>query len=211
MPDQLEIVIVPIDDHPTAQVLAIGALLALEWAAPYADITIGSDGLSVCEPSPQVAGGLLRLSSDRKERLGIAARSATHSGETKIHLVENDDGDWNLSTKLDPWTATGLFFAASTFTPATTAGAALQRILDVPKREDPRTIELLELSQDWALQQIDHMIQDVASRSPRRIANTLQSATAELEALTHTHELLRSRYQADIEIMNPDPDSDPNP
>ena len=201
MTDQLEIVVTPADDHPTSQVLAIGALLALEWAAPYVNVTIGNNGDTVCEPSPDAVGGLLRLSSDRKKRLGAAARSATHNEETEIHLTESDDG-WNLSTELDPWTATGLFLAANTFTPSTNPGAALEKLRDVLKREDPQTIELLELSQDWALKQIDRVIQNIASRSPRRIANMLQSATTELETLSHTHELLRSRYQSDIEIMD---------
>ncbi|MCH2628677.1 MAG: hypothetical protein MKZ75_11465 [Acidimicrobiales bacterium] len=205
MTDQLDIVVTPTDDHPTAQVLAIGALLALEWAAPYVNVTIGHNGFSLCEPSPDAVGGLLRLSADRKERLEVAARSATQSGEKEIQITENNDGDWNLPTQLDPWTATGLFLAASTFTPSTSTGAALEKLLDVSNREDPQTIELLELSQDWALKQIDRVIQTVASRKPRQIANMLQSATTELEALTHTHELLRSRYQSDIEIMDLEP------
>lgn len=202
MTNQLEIVVTPTGDHPTAQVLATATLLALEWAAPYANVTIGHNGVSACEPSPEAVGGLLRLSSDRKERLEVAARSAIQSEETEIQITESSDGGWNLPTQLDPWTATGLFLAASTFTPSTSAGVALKKILDVTKRENPQTIELLELSQDWALKQIDRAIQTVASRQPRQIANMLQSATTELEALTHTHELLRSRYQSDIEIMD---------
>ena len=79
MTDQLDIVVTPTDDHPTAQVLAIGALLALEWAAPYVNVTIGHNGFSLCEPSPDAVGGLLRLSADRKERLEVAARSAIQS------------------------------------------------------------------------------------------------------------------------------------
>ena len=205
MTNQLEIVVTPTGDYPTAQVLATATLLALEWAAPYANVTIGHNGVSACEPSPEAVGGLLRLSSDRKERLEVAARSAIQSEETEIQITESSDGGWNLPAQLDPWTATGLFLAASTFTPSTSAGAALKKILDVTKRENPQTIELLELSQDWALKQIDRAIQTVASRQPRQIANMLQSATTELEALTHTHELLRSRYQSDIEIMDMEP------
>ncbi len=205
MTNQLEIVVTPTGDHPTAQVIATATLLALEWAAPYANVTIGYNGVSACEPSPEAVGGLLRLSSDRKERLEVAARSAIQSEETEIQITESSDGGWNLPTQLDPWTATGLFLAASTFTPSTSAGAALKKILDVTKRENPQTIELLELSQDWALKQIDRAIQTVAARQPRQIANMLHSATTELEALTHTHELLRSRYQSDIEIMDMEP------
>ena len=48
MTDQLDIVVTPTDDHPTAQVLAIGALLALEWAAPYVNVTIGHVGERCC-------------------------------------------------------------------------------------------------------------------------------------------------------------------
>ena len=90
MTNQLEIVVTPTGDHPTAQVLATATLLALEWAAPYANVTIGHNGVSACEPSPDAVGGLLRLSSDRKERLEVAARSATQSGEKEIQITEKE-------------------------------------------------------------------------------------------------------------------------
>ena len=205
MTDQLDIVVIPTDDDPTAQVLAVAALLALEWAAPYARVTIGQSGEFVCRPAPDAAGGLLRLGSDRKERLGDAGRSATYSDEAEIHIVENLDGDWNLPAKLDSWWAAGLMFTASSFTASTPSGVALSETLNASKREDQRTIELLELAQKWALKQIDDIIKSVGSQSPRRLANMLQSVTTELEVLADTHALLRSRYQADMEIMDPNP------
>ena len=205
MTDQLDIVVIPTDDDPTAQVLAVAALLALEWAAPYAKITIGQSGEFPCRPTLDAAGGLLRLSSDKKERLGDAGRSATYGDEAEIHIVENQDGTWNLPVKLDSWWAAGLMFAANSFTASTPSGVALEEILNASKREDPRTIELLELAQNWALKQIDDIIKSVASQSPRRLANMLQSVTTELEVLADTHALLRSRYQADMEIMDPNP------
>ena len=68
MNDQLQIVVRPHDDQPTNQVLAVGALLALQWAAPYARTTIGNDGQFVTETEIDAVGGLLRLDSERTER-----------------------------------------------------------------------------------------------------------------------------------------------
>ena len=85
MNDQLQIVVRPHDDQPTNQVLAVGALLALQWAAPYARTTIGSDGQFVTEPEIDAVGGLLRLDSERTERLRLrGAKSHTTTGRKFI-------------------------------------------------------------------------------------------------------------------------------
>ena len=44
MHERLQITVHPVGDMPTDGVLAVAAVLALEWAAPYADVTLGGKG-----------------------------------------------------------------------------------------------------------------------------------------------------------------------
>ncbi len=201
MDDQLQIVIRPHDDQPTNQVLAVGAVLALRWAAPYVHTTMGSDGQFVNEPEIEAVGGLLRLDPERTERLRAAGRDAVWDGESEIHIVEDEKGSWNIPTQIDSWWATGVALAATSFTATTPTGIAIAETLAVPNRNEQQAIELLERSQDWALQQIDEALRAIADRNPRLLANLLLSLSAKVETLTDTHALLRARYQADIETI----------
>ena len=201
MNDQLQIVVRPHDDQPTNQVLAVGALLALQWAAPYARTTIGSDGQFVTEPEIDAVGGLLRLDSERTERLRASGREVAHDGESEIHLIEDHKGSWNVPAHIDSWWATGVAIAATSFTATTPTGMAIAETLAISNRSEQRAIELLEHSQTWALQQVDELLRVTADRNPRLLANLLLSLSAKVETLTDTHALLRARYQADIEII----------
>ena len=201
MDDQLQIVIRPHDDQPTNQVLAVGAVLALQWAAPYVHTTMGNDGQFVTEPEIEAVGGLLRLDPERTERLRAAGRDAVQDDESEIHIVEDQKGNWNIPTQIDSWWATGVALAATSFTATTATGIAIAETLAVPNRNEQRAIELLEHSQDWALQQIDEALRAIADRDPRLIANLLLSLSAKVETLTDTHAVLRARYQADIETI----------
>ena len=201
MDDQLQIVVRPHDEHPTNQVLAVGAVLALQWAAPYVHTTMGSDGQFVTEPEIEAVGGLLRLDPERTERLRTAGRDAVRDGESEIHIVEDQKGNWNIPTQIDSWWATGVALAATSFTATTPTGIAIAETLAVPNRNEQQAIELLERSQDWALQQIDEALRAIADRNPRLLANLLLSLSAKVETLTDTHALLRARYQADIETI----------
>jgi len=199
--DQLQIVIRPHDDQPTNQVLAVGAVLALQWAAPYVHTTMGSDGQFVTEPEIEAIGGLLRLDPERTERLRAAGREVVHDGESEIHIVEDQQGNWNIPTQIDRWWATGVALAATSFTAATPTGIAIAETLAISNRDEQRAIELLEHSQDWALQQIDEALRVIADHNPRLLANVLLSLSTKVETLTDTHALLRARYQADIETI----------
>jgi len=199
--DQLQIVVRPHDEHPTNQVLAVGAVLALQWAAPYVHTTMGSGGQFVTEPEIEAVGGLLRLDPERTERLRAAGRDAVQDDESEIHIVEDQKGNWNIPTQIDSWWATGVALAATSFTATTATGIAIAETLAVPNRNEQRAIELLEHSQDWALQQIDEALRAIADRDPRLIANLLLSLSAKVETLTDTHAVLRARYQADIETI----------
>ncbi|HAX06031.1 MAG TPA: hypothetical protein DCX77_10170, partial [Acidimicrobiaceae bacterium] len=96
MNEQLRIIVNPVDSQPTSQVLAVAAVLALEWAAPYVHSVIGVDGQFVIRPEIDAAGGLLRLDAERSERLRLAGRDAVSEDESEIHIVEDDKGDWNI-------------------------------------------------------------------------------------------------------------------
>ena len=204
MNDQIQIVVRPTDDQASNQVLVVAAVLALEWAAPYANIAIGQHGEVVVDPKIEAIGGLLRLSPERTERLRASGRDAIDGGNTEIHIIENDEGSWSVDGELDTWWATGLALAASSFDATTPVGHALAETLSITRRDDTRAVELLEESQKWALTQIDVAISTFAKNNPRRLGNLLLSATTEVEAVAEAHALLRSRYQADIEKIGRD-------
>ncbi|MEC9270219.1 MAG: hypothetical protein VYC75_06485, partial [Actinomycetota bacterium] len=182
-------------------VLAVAAVLALEWAAPYADVSLGDEGHCLVEPDITAVAGLLRLGPERAERLRLAGRSALQIQESEIHLVETSEGTWGLTEELDPWSAAGLALEAATFVASTPVGHALSEILNITRMDDHRAVELLQNSQTWASEQIDQVIRQIATENPRRVADLLASLSTEVEALSDTHSVLKARYQADIELM----------
>ena len=201
MHEQLQMTVRPVGDTPTDEVLAVAAVLALEWAAPYVDVTIGGKGTYIVEPDINAVAGLLRLKPERAERMRLAGRAALQVGDSEIHLVENNEGDWNLTEELDSWWATGVALEAASFTASTPVGHAIAEILNFSRTDDQRAVELLENSQGWALEQTDRLISQIATENPRRIADLLVSLSADLDIVNDTHALLRARYQADIELM----------
>ena len=201
MRDWLQIAVRPAGDTPTDGVLAVAAVLALEWAAPYADVSLGDEGHCLVEPDIIAVAGLLRLGPERVERLRLAGRSALQIQESEIHLVETSEGTWGLTEELDPWSAAGLALEAATFAASTPVGHALAEILNISTVSDQHAVELLHDSQGWASKQVAQVIGQIATENPRRIANLLASLSAEVETLSDTHAVLRARYQADIELM----------
>ena len=202
MNEQLRIIVNPVDSQPTSQVLAVAAVLALEWAAPYVHSVIGVDGQFVIRPEIDAAGGLLRLDAERSERLRLAGRDAVSEDESEIHIVEDDKGDWNIPTRLDSWWATGAALSATAFVGTTAPGVAIAEILAISNRTEQRCIELLEKSQQWAMRQIDDLLRITADENPRLLADLMSSLSSQAEALAEAHALLRGRYQADIETIS---------
>ncbi len=202
MNEQLRIIVNPVDAQPTSQVLAVAAVLALEWAAPYVHSVIGVDGQFVIRPEIDAAGGLLRLDAERSERLRLAGRDAVSEDESEIHIVEDDKGDWNIPTRLDSWWATGAALSATAFVGTTATGVAIAEILAISNRTEQRCIELLEKSQQWAMRQIDDLLRITADENPRLLADLMSSLSSQAEALAEAHALLRGRYQADIETIS---------
>ena len=201
MHERLQIAVRPVDDKPTNGVLAVAAVLALEWAAPYADFTLGDDGLCVVDPDSDAVGGLLRLSSERAERLRLAGRAALQIDDSDIHLTENHEGDWDLAAELDSWSAAGIVLEASSFTASTPVGRALADILNISRIDDQRCVDVLDTAQSWAVKQLDQVVSQLAAQNPRRITDLLASLSGDLDTLSDTHSVLRARYQADIELM----------
>ena len=204
MRDRLQIVVRPLSDAPTDAVLAAAAVLALEWAAPYVDVSIGDEGPCVIEPDINAAAGLLRLPPEKAERLRLAARAALQIQEPEIVLVETSEGGWGFAEELDPWSAAGLALEAATFVASTPVGHALSEILNITRMDDHRAVELLQNAQTWASKQIDQVISQIASENPRRLADLLASLSTEVDMLSDTHSVLRARYQADIELIGRD-------
>ena len=202
MNEQLRIIVNPVDSQPTSQVLAVAAVLALEWAAPYVHSVIGVDGQFVIRPEIDAAGGLLRLDAERSERLRLAGRDAVSEDESEIHIVEDDKGDWNIPTRLDSWWATGAALSATAFVGTTATGVAIAETLAISNRTEQRCIELLEKSQQWAMRQIDDLLRITADENPRLLADLMSSLSSQAEALAEAHALLRGRYQADIETIS---------
>ncbi len=202
MNEQLRIIVNPVDSQPTSQVLAVAAVLALEWAAPYVHSVIGVDGQFVIRPEIDAAGGLLRLDAERSERLRLAGRDAVSEDESEIHIVEDDKGGWNIPTRLDSWWATGAALSATAFVGTTATGVAIAEILAISNRTEQRCIELLEKSQQWAMRQIDDLLRITADENPRLLADLMSSLSSQAEALAEAHALLRGRYQADIETIS---------
>ena len=202
MNEQLRIIVNPVDAQPTSQVLAVAAVLALEWAAPYVHSVIGVDGQFVIRPEIDAAGGLLRLDAERSERLRLAGRDAVSEDESEIHIVEDDKGGWNIPTRLDSWWATGAALSATAFVGTTATGVAIAEILAISNRTEQRCIELLEKSQQWAMRQIDDLLRITADENPRLLADLMSSLSSQAEALAEAHALLRGRYQADIETIS---------
>ena len=202
MNKRLRIVINPTETQPTSQALAVAAVLALEWAAPYVNSVIGNDGQFVIQPDLDAIGGLLRLDPERSERLKLAGRDAITEGESEIRIFEDDKGNWNVPDQLDSWWATGVALAATEFVGVTVTGIALAETLAISNRSEQRSIELLEKSQRWALEQIDDLLRVTAANHPRVLADLLLSLSSEVETLADTHAILRARYQTDIETIS---------
>lgn len=202
MNKRLRIVINPTETQPTSQALAVAAVLALEWAAPYVNSVIGNDGQFVIQPDLDAVGGLLRLDPERSERLKLAGRDAITEGESEIRIFEDDKGNWNVPDQLDSWWATGVALAATEFVGVTATGIALAETLAISNRSEQRSIELLEKSQRWALEQIDDLLRVTAANNPRVLADLLLSLSSEVETLADTHAILRARYQMDIETIS---------
>lgn len=202
MNDQLRIVVNPAGHQPTSQVLAVAAVLALEWAAPYVSSTIGNNGPYVIRPQVEAVGGLLRLDPERSERLQLAGRSALSDGESQIRIAEDGDGNWNIPDQIDNWWIVGIALSATEFVATTTSGTAIAETLAINNRTEQRCIELLEISQQWAMKQIDDLLRTTAISNPRLLGNLLLSLSAEVETLADTHANLRARYQADIETIS---------
>ncbi|HCB36792.1 MAG TPA: hypothetical protein DEP66_00870, partial [Acidimicrobiaceae bacterium] len=95
----------------SAGVLAVASVLALEWAAPFAAVSLcdrlaGVDaGVGDCDavaaPSATAAGALLRIETHHARRLIASARSAVGlAGDSaaRCRLVEAADGSWAVET-----------------------------------------------------------------------------------------------------------------
>lgn len=202
MNDELRIVVNPVGHQPTSQVLAVAAVLALEWAAPYVNSVIGDNGPFVIQPQVEAVGGLLRLDPERSERLQLAGRSALSEGESEIRIAEDDEGNWNIPDQIDNWWVAGLALSATEFVASTANGIAIAETLAIGNRTDQRCIDLLEKSQQWAMKQIDDLVRATADSNPRLLGNLLLSLSSEVETLADTHANLRARYQADIETIS---------
>ena len=80
MNDQIQIVVRPTDDQASNQVLAVAAVLALEWAAPYTSITIGDHGEVVVDPKIEAIEGY--CDSAQREPNAYALPDVTRFTET---------------------------------------------------------------------------------------------------------------------------------
>ena len=202
MADQPKIAVQTPAPNQTSQVLAVAGALALEWAAPFAQITVGGDAEFIVQPHVECIGGLFRLDAERKARLLDAGIQATHEEASARNIVEAADGSWNLASATDPWSSAGLAIGAASFSASSPAGKRLAEALVITEPDSPDAVDLLEQSQSWALREIEKIVAEMGKQQPRRLLNLLLEAVATAENLADSYSILRARYKRDIEIMS---------
>jgi hypothetical protein len=184
--------------NPSAsqRLIDTAGFLALEWAAPFAEVVMAEDGDVVISSETQAIGGILRMPASESKRLSEA--SIELGLEAPLELVEDGQGNWGIDPELSNWRLLGAVLGAVSFSPSTHEGAAISRLIRAKFDPGEGKERLLATADLWAKEVVDLAIKDIAKVNPNRIRSWLTEQAAELESATSIHQILRSRYDDDI-------------
>lgn len=196
MRDSLRIAVSSPNPSASQRLIDTAGFLALEWAAPFAEVVMADYGDIVISSEVRAIGGILRIPADESKRLSEASIGLVV--ETPLELIEDGEGNWDIDPELSNWSLLRAVLRAESFSPSTDEGAAISRFVRArldPGEEKERLLATADL---WAKEVIDMAIKDIATLNPNRIRSWLTEQAAELERTTSIHQILRSRYDDDI-------------
>lgn len=211
--DPLRIGVVARSAHATDLAVAVTAVVALERVAPFAVVTLVDEPHDVAvEAADDAVGVIGDGSAEPALRAGRIAR-----GSRPAPLIEDDAGRWFRSDDdgqrvevrdLDAWALLGMALDAPQFRASSPAGGRLERV--VRRRRDElsgfrqrgeEAVADLEQALRWARDAVDGALAQVAAQQPSRLRGWLTQQGSELEFLRASHDALRGRYHADLELV----------
>jgi len=196
MRNSLRIAVSSPNPSASQRLIDTAGFLALEWAAPFAEVVMADDGDIVVSGEVKAIGGILRMPASESKRLSESLIEL--SVEAPLELIEDGKGNWDIDPELSNWALLRAVLRASSFTPSTAEGAAISSLIKA-KLDPPQEKEKLLATADlWAKEIVDLAISDIATVDPNRIRSWLTEQAAELERTTSIHQILRSRYDDDI-------------
>jgi hypothetical protein len=197
MRDSLRIAVSSPNPSASQRLIDTAGFLALEWAAPFAEVVMADYGDIVISSEVRAIGGILRIPADESKRLSEASIELVV--ETPLELIEDGKGNWDINPELSNWSLLGAVLRAESFSPSTDEGAAISRFIRArldPGEEKERLLATADL---WAKEVIDMAIKDIATTLTEYAAGlpSRQLSWKEPQA-TSIHQILRSRYDDDI-------------
>jgi hypothetical protein len=196
MRNSLRIAVSSPNPSASQRLIDTAGFLALEWAAPFAEVVMADDGDIVISGEVRAIGGILRMPASESKRLSES--SIGLRVETPLELIEDGKGNWDIDLELSNWALLGAVLRAGSFSPSTAEGAAISSLIRAKLDPGEEKEELLATADLWAKELVDLAISDIAKVNPKRIRSWLTEQAAELERTTGIHQILRSRYDDDI-------------
>ena len=196
MRNSLRIAVSSPNPSSSQRLIDTAGFLALEWAAPFAEVVMADDGDIVISGEARAIGGIFRMPTSESNRL---SESSIGLGiETPLELIEDGKGNWDIDPELSNWGLLGAVLRAESFSPSTDEGAAISSLISAKLDQEEEKEKLLASSDLWAKKLVDLTIRDIATVNPNRIRSWLTEQAADLERTTSIHQILRSRYDDDI-------------
>lgn len=196
MRNSLRIAVSSPNPSSSQRLIDTAGFLALEWAAPFAEVVMADDGDIVISGEARAIGGIFRMPTSESNRL---SESSIGLGiETPLELIEDGKGNWDIDPELSNWGLLGAVLRAESFSPSTDEGAAISSLISAKLDQEEEKEKLLASSDLWAKELVDLTIRDIATVNPNRIRSWLTEQAADLERTTSIHQILRSRYDDDI-------------
>jgi hypothetical protein len=196
MRNSLRIAVSSPNPSSSQRLIDTAGFLALEWAAPFAEVVMADDGDIVISGEARAIGGIFRMPTSESNRL---SESSIGLGiETPLELIEDRKGNWDIDPELSNWGLLGAVLRAESFSPSTDEGAAISSLISAKLDQEEEKEKLLASSDLWAKELVDLTIRDIATVNPNRIRSWLTEQAADLERTTSIHQILRSRYDDDI-------------
>ena len=196
MRNSLRIAVSSPNPSSSQRLIDTAGFLALEWAAPFAEVVMADDGDIVISGEARAIGGIFRMPTSESKRL---SESSIGLGiETPLELIEDGKGNWDIDPELSNWGLLGAVLRAESFSPSTDEGAAISSLISAKLDQEEEKEKLLASSDLWAKELVDLTIRDIATVNPNRIRSWLTEQAADLERTTSIHQILRSRYDDDI-------------
>ena len=196
MRNSLRIAVSSPNPSSSQRLIDTAGFLALEWAAPFAEVVMADDGDIVISGEARAIGGIFRMPTGESKRL---SESSIGLGiETPLELIEDGKGNWDIDPELSNWGLLGAVLRAESFSPSTDEGAAISSLISAKLDQEEEKEKLLASSDLWAKELVDLTIRDIATVNPNRIRSWLTEQAADLERTTSIHQILRSRYDDDI-------------